>query len=49
MAEDLTGIALSLVRDAGGRLGPDLWAAVASRLLAAGRPSRAGSARGWYC
>jgi len=30
MAEDLTGLALSLVRDAGGRLGPDLWAAVAS-------------------
>src|SRR5206468_1249379 len=30
MAEDLTGAALSVVRNAGGRLGPDLWAAIAS-------------------
>jgi SIR2-like protein/uncharacterized protein DUF4020 len=30
MAADLTGLALSLAGDTGGRLGPDLWAAVAS-------------------
>ena len=33
MAEDLTALSLSLVRDAGGRLGQDLWAAVASHLV----------------